>query len=331
MLTELNETLANHLKEARYAREEYHIDSRQEDVTHLSFDYAQNLWLPHLPNQPASFYFMSLLNVCIFGLLDEKKNIKMNYIYDESQGKKGSNNVVSMIVHYYYKLRPEKRKQIIFHCDNCTGQNKNNCMIKTLCWFVMQGHSDDIQLTFMVRGHTKFGLDGHFGVIKKTFQTRDCFTMDHIHTSINESSSSNQSFIFPSTKFKDYRTPLDDMFNDVKGISKYQCFWFNKDWKGKVKVRKSVDDDFVLIDLLKIPLSSYAFNPEQLPIPGIKMIKQEGLYTKVRPFIPDAYKDVLYPRPTNNTIVTQIKSEEELVIDTEPKNVEYLMLRKSKS
>eukprot|EP00835_Amoeboradix_gromovi_P003092 NODE_192_length_15450_cov_0.476355.p13 type:complete len:114 gc:universal NODE_192_length_15450_cov_0.476355:12835-13176(+) len=107
-----------------------------------------------------------------------------------------------MLIHCYYKLRPEKRRQLVFHCDNCTGQNKNNCTVKMLCWLVLQGHSEDIQLKFMVRGHTKFGPDSHFGVIKKAFQSRDCYTLDHVYNLINKSSEeTNQCFIFPSRKF----------------------------------------------------------------------------------------------------------------------------------
>eukprot|EP00835_Amoeboradix_gromovi_P001391 NODE_62_length_25126_cov_0.447277.p9 type:complete len:182 gc:universal NODE_62_length_25126_cov_0.447277:18142-18687(+) len=97
------------------------------------------------------------------------------------------------------------------------------------------------------------------------------------------------------------------MFNDAKNVTSYQCFWFNKDWKGKVKVRKSVNDEFEMIGLLKTPIASYTFDPRQLEIPGLKMIKQEGLYTKVRPFIPEAFKDILCHRPT----VVQVEVEPE--------------------
>eukprot|EP00835_Amoeboradix_gromovi_P003087 NODE_192_length_15450_cov_0.476355.p8 type:complete len:160 gc:universal NODE_192_length_15450_cov_0.476355:13166-13645(+) len=98
------------------------------------------------------------------------------------------------------------------------------------------------------------------------------------------------------------------MLNDVKSITSFQCFWFNKEWKGKVKVRKSVNDEFEMIDLLKMPLASYTFSPEQLEAPGLKMIKQDGLYTKVRPFIPEEFKDVLCHRPT----VVQVEVEPEI-------------------
>eukprot|EP00835_Amoeboradix_gromovi_P001394 NODE_62_length_25126_cov_0.447277.p12 type:complete len:112 gc:universal NODE_62_length_25126_cov_0.447277:17790-18125(+) len=110
---------------------------------------------------------------------------------------------MSMLIHYYYKLRPEKRRQIVFHCDNCTGQNKNNCTVKMLCWLAFQGHSEDIKLKCMVREHTKFGPDSHFGLIKKAFQLRDCYTLDHVCNTINESSEEmNQCCIFPSRKLR---------------------------------------------------------------------------------------------------------------------------------
>lgn len=297
VLQQLNLDLRNHIQEARYAREEYLIDSRIEEYTHISFDYAQNLWLPHLANQPSTFFFASLLNVCLFGILNEKSNIQQNYIYHEGQGKKGSNNVVSMLVDYLFKLKPEQRQKIIIHCDNCTGQNKNNCMIKYLCWMVMKGYSQEIQLKFMVRGHTKFQVDSHFGMIKKKFQTIDCYNMQQVEDLINDSSEFNQTIQFPSRRFKEYREPLDLIFNDLKGVSNCQCFWFNSEWLGSVKTRRTVTGEFTVSRLLKPGVSDYSMTPTPLSVPGLQFRKQEGMYTKVRPFIPDEFKESLCPYP----------------------------------
>ena len=293
----LNESLSSHLREARLAREEYRVDSRMEEFMHISFDFAQNLWLPHLANQPSAFYFASLLNVCLFGILDEKSDIQTNYIYSEAEGKKGSNNVISMLLDYFFTIEPSKRRKIVFHCDNCTGQNKNNCMLKMLCWLVQMDYANEIYLKFMVRGHTKFGPDRHFGMIKKRFEKQNCYTIAHIQQTINESSVLNRSKVFPSRRFKQYREPLDAIFNDLVGISGYQCFWLSSEWKGKVKVRKSVTGSFSEIRVAKEAGTEFQFTPVVLQKPGLKAIKQKELYTKVRQFVPDEYKDELCPIP----------------------------------
>ena len=149
----------------------------------------------------------------------------------------------------------------------------------------------------MVRGHTKFQVDSHFGMVKKKFQNTDCYTMDQIESVINDSSEFNRTIQFPFRRFKEFRAPLDTIFNDIKGIASYQCFWFSSEWLGSVKTRRSVTGHFSETRLLKPEVSDYAVTPTVLPVPGIQLRKQEGLFVKVRPFIPDEYKDILCPQP----------------------------------
>ncbi len=65
----------------------------------LSVDYAQNSSIPHNPQQPASFYFYSLKKAYQFGIVDEELDQHVHYIYMESEGGKGCDQVVSMLLH----------------------------------------------------------------------------------------------------------------------------------------------------------------------------------------------------------------------------------------
>ena len=53
-----------------------------------------------------------------------------------------------------------------------SGQNKNNAVMQYLTWRVMVGLHEYIQLNFLIAGHTKFGCDYCFGMVKKKFRTR---------------------------------------------------------------------------------------------------------------------------------------------------------------
>ena len=50
----------------------------------------------------------------------------------------GANTVVSQL-HYLFETHGMGEQNVFLHADNCTGQNKNNCMIQYLLWRAMTG------------------------------------------------------------------------------------------------------------------------------------------------------------------------------------------------
>jgi len=152
-------SLSNHLFLARTARNEYKQDQKLAKdgiISHFSFDYSQNLVLPHKSSQPGPFYFYSLRNGYLFGITDESCNHQMNYLIDEGACNKGSNEVVSMLWHFLSKLSKKRKKHLIFNADNCVGQNKNNTLMTFFAWLCLTGNSRIIEVKFMIKGHTFF-------------------------------------------------------------------------------------------------------------------------------------------------------------------------------
>ena len=61
-------------------------------------DYAQNLDMPHFGGeQPGNTYYYSPLTINVFGIVDYSVEELDAYVYTEGEGKKGGNNVVSLI------------------------------------------------------------------------------------------------------------------------------------------------------------------------------------------------------------------------------------------
>ena len=54
--------------------------------------------------------------------------------------------------------------------DNCTGQNKNRYMMYYLAWRVLADLHDEITMSFLPVGHTKFVPDWCFGLAKQCFE-----------------------------------------------------------------------------------------------------------------------------------------------------------------
>ena len=54
------------------------------------------------------------------------------------------------------------------HADICSGQNKNNYFMWYLAWRTILQLHHSIRYSFLIAGHTKFGPDSCFGIIKKS-------------------------------------------------------------------------------------------------------------------------------------------------------------------
>ena len=138
-----------HAKEMRdYCNERIRIARECEDnnvlwsereITEVA-DYAQNEGVPHFGcEQPGDTYYFSPLGVYIFGMvrLYKKENELVAQYYYEGEGKKGGNNVASLIWNKVNNIEnwvqrastegPAKSYSLIM--DDCGDQNKNQMVI----------------------------------------------------------------------------------------------------------------------------------------------------------------------------------------------------------
>lgn len=154
------------------------VKSAIDHYTVLSFDYAENISLPNKVQEPGIFYFKARRKVELFGVSNEKTNIQHNFLIDECfKISKGPDAVISMLYHYlmHHVLPANDKPHLRLFADNCPGQNKNQTMIGFLCWLVkVMNLFSEIELYFLISGHTKFGPDQHFGRIKNALKSTDC-------------------------------------------------------------------------------------------------------------------------------------------------------------
>ena len=128
---------------------------------------AQQVFYPNDPLQPGPMYFLTPRKCAIFGVCCEAIPRQVNYLIDEAVDMgKGANTVVSML-HHFFEVHGLGEKDVHLHTDNCGGQNKNSIMVGYLLWRVLTGLHDNITLSFMIAGHTKFSPDWCFGLLKK--------------------------------------------------------------------------------------------------------------------------------------------------------------------
>lgn len=106
--------------------------SRDIDV-HYTFDFAQNVCLPHHVKQMGPLYFLTLRKVQIFGIRTDGIPVQRNFLIDEHQtigqdGREthGPNAVISMLDFHLNKFAYGENVAS-FHADNCSG--KRDCVI----------------------------------------------------------------------------------------------------------------------------------------------------------------------------------------------------------
>ena len=101
-----------------------------------------------------TFYYKSKLNVL---------NIKTNdcdcFLWDETNGNRGANEIGTCVLNYIRKLCEEKKGEenikIIFYSVNCSGQQKNKFMLALYLFAVINLPVESITHKFMIRGHTQ--------------------------------------------------------------------------------------------------------------------------------------------------------------------------------
>ncbi|GFS23236.1 hypothetical protein ElyMa_001634900 [Elysia marginata] len=114
--------------------------------------------------QPGPIYFLKTRKCGIFGVNCEAIPQQINFLVDEGvTSGKGSSSVISYL-HFFSEHFGFGEQHVELHCDNCAGQNKNQYLLQYLAWRTMTGLHTDVDLHFMLLGHTKFSPDWCFGL-----------------------------------------------------------------------------------------------------------------------------------------------------------------------
>lgn len=314
-----------HLQSAKSARMVYNNDVKQAKkklqqlkkgalgldsyIAHYTFDFMQNLALPNFADMTKDMYFFSLRNIHVFSIRDDGDEKQFNYLYDEGDGGKGANHVLSMLF-YFLRHRPHQfaAMTVHLHADNCCGQNKNNAVMQFFLLMVQIGYLKHAELKFMIRGHTHCTIDGGHGIIKKEWRKRDIFCMEQAAQAIKESSpvaGTQRAFILRSEAFYDWEKLLSEHFKKLPGILSFQEFEMDAARPGTLRYRRHHKGIWQEAQLFKkgnpdfFSVQDVQDTLIQLKPPGISEKKQKHLYEKVRKYVPEQFQDSICPVPAN--------------------------------
>jgi hypothetical protein len=290
----------------------------------FTVDYAQNLMLPNLGDtQPGVTFYFSPKNVYVFGIANNSVSptTLLSYVYQEETEKKGAKNVASMIYDFLDKEEilndSEPGESLNIIADNCSGQNKNNTVLRLPLWLVERGFFRDVTILFFIRGHTKNACDWMFNIMKKKYHKRDTITFAQLRESLVVDGQVRIVQATPAT-FKEWDDALKGFYTKFATglIFKNHVFACNlsaptmmniKEWRDAETDSKR---DFVkrgtngpnCAQLMK------EFQLRQLKKPGLKEIKQVELWTKWQKFIPQQFQVEICPEPEAE-VLQRIKNE----------------------
>lgn len=221
----------------------------------LTIGYSQNLTLPSADDTPFSWYFSSLIAISVFGIHDAASGNQTNYTYTEckgGKGSKGSNEVMSMLM-MHLEGRHDQDTLLTVYADNYGGQNKHNFVAKLFVLQAHVGYFKAIDYKFFIKGHTKNACDRGFGHIRKTFERRDSWVFDHVVETSKDAGVSSRCINVEALEspFSDYKPVVNELYNNIKGLQKFQLFRVERSKAGVVECRAAPDAEPVTFDLKK--------------------------------------------------------------------------------
>jgi hypothetical protein len=238
------------------------------------------------------------------------------HIYTDAVGKKGANNVASLIMKTLRDLNllrsDEQGGELNIVFDNCTGQNKNNTVLRLVAWLAQMGHFNEINFIFLIVGHTKNAADRLFNSLKTLYRKKNLYTFDQLVEALGTSRTIT---IHPamSEDFLDYGKLFDFIYKKLQGQVKqnhiFTCYWGNPD---EICVKESVLDDYSILRILQRQFFDLTY-PQALEIAAdqLKTLEFEGinpykvyeLFKHYRPYVPvEFHSDDMYAEPSSEVL-----------------------------
>lgn len=223
------------------------------DVGGISFDYMQNLPLPHIPVQEI-FYYRQLW-VYSFEVHNLKDNSGHFYLYSEGQARKGPDEVCTFLKDYIEnKIDPAVTELHVFS-DGCPGQNRNNTVVRFFLALAATNRFKTIHQYFPMRGHSYLPCDRDFGCAKRIIRKSERIYIPEEYQQMIEQSRNNIPFGVTSITYQsilDFKSWWSQYYkstsqsvnkkNPVKFmITQYKQFTYQSDTPGYVTVHQYID------------------------------------------------------------------------------------------
>ena len=141
-----------------------------------------------IPKDKAGDFFyiskISCYNFSIFNLKDSKGTC---YMWDQTIGKRGSNEIGSALKHYINNLSPII-EELVIYMDTCWGQNKNQYVAAMVLKEInCSDNLKSITFKFFESGHNQSEVDSIHSGLERALKSQNMFTPDQLKTIVEGS------------------------------------------------------------------------------------------------------------------------------------------------
>ena len=304
------------------------VPHQQRTYTFIA-DYCQNFGLPYFGSeQPGETYYFSPLNVNCFGVVDVTLNNHLHaFVYDEGTGKKGGNNVASLLMKLFESKgllnHPDGPcEEIVVIMDNCSGQNKNRMVLRLAPYLVEMNFCKKMKFCFLVRGHTKNACDRMFNILKQHARRSNVYTLQCLLDAFNKSKdvtaiqASRDDFFnwddFLDMFYKRFTTGsvlrghiFESEMPSIEGANQSASIRIiDSDVEGSYSLTQNLfkNINHPWLEGLTREEALASIQPNVIDAPSIKEIKQCELYLKWRKFVPTIFQDNICPKPSDEIL-----------------------------
>jgi len=207
-----------HLEEKEYTNKMFIKDqdrSGKNGFLCCSFDLQKVLNTPW-GNSMLLFYSRKLAyyNLSIY---ESKTKAGHCYLWSEVDGKRGANEICSILYDYLKSIDDKGLfQEIALYCDNCPGQNKNHFMLSMLHYFISSSKNIKcLTIKYLLPGHTYMPVDSVHACIDKNIKKTTVWAPSEWSTIIRNSRINTgpyNTLTFKHTDFLDWSAVSSAMF-----------------------------------------------------------------------------------------------------------------------
>lgn len=205
----------------------------------VTFDLQAILSIPFASD--SQIYYKRKLNVYNFTIMDASKNDGFCFVWDETNGKKGSNEIGSCLLKYIFFNLPDSVTHLTAFSDTCGGQNRNQFVCTALLFAVnKKTNLDLIDLKFMESGHSYLECDSMHATIERKSKHKNIYTTREWALLISTARLNPRPYQVNVMSYNDFYDLKDLVGRTVKNVSttvtNQKVNWIKIKW---IRVEKS--------------------------------------------------------------------------------------------
>lgn len=190
----------NHMQDKEKCKQLFLDDQKMSKVTNsaslcVSFDLEKVLNTPH--GKSVTLYYSRKYAFYNESIYESGTRAGYCYVWGECQGKRGCNEIVTVLFKYLNMLDQRGTKTVInLYADSCAGQNRNRAMIAMIIKFLKTTTTiSEIKVTYLLPGHTMMPVDSIHSTIESFVRNKTVWAPSEWPTMITNARSDPTGYI----------------------------------------------------------------------------------------------------------------------------------------